>query len=152
MPLGKLPLESKTILKLGGQCWAAARGKTELLDLNPREQAPEDHDLIIIEALYNKAHSLFVDGRLEEAVEAYDKALSIRPDYPEAWYYKGVTLYFLDRDEEAVEAYDKALEIKPDYPEAWFNKGSALMNLERYEDALEAYEKTLEIKPDYPEA
>ena len=46
-------------------------------------------------------------GRDEEAIEAYEKAIMINPEYSEAWYDKGVGLGNLKRYEEAIEAFKK---------------------------------------------
>jgi tetratricopeptide (TPR) repeat protein len=91
-------------------------------------------------------------GRYEEALEAYNKAIKIKPDYHEAWSNKGNALRKLGRYNEALEACNKAIEIKPDHNEAWLNKGNALVNLDRYYEALEAFNKAIEIIPDYFEA
>ena len=56
-------------------------------------------------------------GDLNQSVEAYNKALAIKPDYAEAYYNMGVTLKDQGKLEEAIEAYNKALLIKPDYAE-----------------------------------
>ena len=61
-------------------------------------------------------------GKLDEAIEAYKKLLSIKPDYAEAYYNMGNTLKEKET-EEAIEAYNKALAIKPDYAEALVNRG-----------------------------
>jgi len=108
-------------------------------------------ELSASEWLY-KGNSLFADAKFEEAIEAYSKAINIKPDYHEAWNNKGIALRKLERYEEAIEAYDKAIEIKPDYHDAWYNKGIALGKLERYEEAIEAYDKAIVIKPDSHEA
>ena len=65
-------------------------------------------------------------GKLEEAIEAYNKALSIKPDYADAYYNLGIALQDQSKLEEAIEAYKKALSIKPDYADAYYNMGIAL--------------------------
>jgi tetratricopeptide (TPR) repeat protein len=87
-----------------------------------------------------------------KAIEAYDAALQIRPDYAEALYNKGSSLSSLERYGEAVEAYDAALRIRPDYAQALNNKGIVLSSLERYGEAVEAYDAALRIRPDYAQA
>ena len=57
-------------------------------------------------------------GKPEEATEAYNKALAIKPDYTEAYINMGANLQEQGKLEEAIEAYNKALSIKPDYAEA----------------------------------
>ncbi len=42
--------------------------------------------------------------RYEEAIEAYEKAIEINPQYTDAWYNKGFCLSELKRYEEAIEA------------------------------------------------
>ena len=91
-------------------------------------------------------------GKLEEAIEAYNKALAIKPDYAEAYNNMGITLKDQGKLEEAIEAYNKALAIKPDYAEAYNNMGNALKEQGKLEEAIEAYNKALAIKPDYAEA
>ncbi|MFM7907517.1 MAG: tetratricopeptide repeat protein, partial [Microcystis sp.] len=88
----------------------------------------------------------------EQAIASYDRALEIKPDYPEAWNGRGVALHNLGRFEEAIASYDRALEIKPDYHQAWNNRGFALDDLGRFEQAIASYDRALEIKPDYHEA
>jgi len=91
-------------------------------------------------------------GKLEEAIEAYTKALAIKPDYAEAYSNMGAALADQGKPEEAIEVYNKALAIKPDYAEAYSNMGNALKEQGMLEEAIEAYTKALAIKPDYAEA
>ena len=46
------------------------------------------------------------------------KALSIKPDYADAYNNMGNTLKDQGKLEEAIQAYNKAISIKPDYAEA----------------------------------
>ena len=91
-------------------------------------------------------------GKLEEAIEAYNKALAIKPDYADAYNNMGITLKEQGKLEEAIEAYNKALAIKPDYAEAYNNMGNALQEQGKLEEAIEAYNKALSLKPDYADA
>ena len=58
-------------------------------------------------------NALKEQGKLEEAIESYNKALSLKPDSAEAYNNMGVTLKEQGKLEEAIEAYNKALAIKP---------------------------------------
>ena len=87
--------------------------------------------------------------KYEKAIECYDRALEINPNFVEAWNNKGNVLDELGRYEEAIECYDKALEINPNYAEAWNNKGVTLSMLRRYEEAIECFDRALEINPNY---
>ena len=91
-------------------------------------------------------------GQLDLSIEAYNKALAIKPDYAEAYYNMGNALKAQGQLEEAIEAYNKALAIKPDYAEAYSNMGITLQEQGKLEEAIEAYNKALAIKPDYADA
>ena len=87
-------------------------------------------------------------GQLDASVEAYNKALAIKPDYAEACYNMGGTLKQQGKLEEAIEAYKKALAIEPNYAEAYNNMGIAIKDQGKLGEAIEAYNKALAIKPD----
>ena len=65
-------------------------------------------------------------GKLNQAIEVLNKALSIKPNYADAHYNIGVTLQEQGKLEQAVEAYSKAVSIKSDYTDAYNNMGIAL--------------------------
>jgi predicted O-linked N-acetylglucosamine transferase (SPINDLY family) len=91
-------------------------------------------------------------NKLEEAIEAYKKTLSIKPDYANAYYNMGNALKEQSKLEEAIQAYNKVLSIKPDSAEAYYNMGIALHDQNKLEEAIEVYNKALAIKPDYADA
>ena len=57
-------------------------------------------------------------GKLDEAIEAYNKALNIKPDIAETYNNMGNALKDQGKLEEAIETYYQAISIKPDYAEA----------------------------------
>ncbi|AEF95692.1 tetratricopeptide repeat protein [Methanotorris igneus] len=96
---------------------------------------------------YNKGWDLQDSGKYLEAIECYDKALEIEPDFVEAWNNKGLALYELGRYSEAIKCYDKALEIDPNFAVAWYNKGLALKAIGKYQEARKCFEKAYELDP-----
>ena len=87
-----------------------------------------------------------------EALEAYNHAISIKPDYAEAYFNIGFTRQEQGKPTEALEAYNNAIIIKPDYAEVYNYIGNALKKQGRSEEAITAYKKALTIHPDYPNA
>ena len=73
----------------------------------------------------------FDRARLERALHAFDDAIRLRPDYPEAHEVRGFTLCRLNRDEEALRAFNRALEIRPRYHQVLFNKARTICFLAR---------------------
>ena len=90
--------------------------------------------------------------RPAEALASYDKAITLKPDYVEAYNNRGVALMDLKRPVEALASYDKAIALKPDFAEAHNNRGAALKDLKRPGEALASYEKAIALKPDFAEA
>ena len=115
-------------------------------------KASRDINPNFAEAHNNMGIILKDKGNLEEAIEAYNKALSIKPDFAEAYYNLGDALQEQGKLEVAIEAYHKALMIKPDLAKDYNNMGNILKNQENLEEAIEAYNKALSIKPDFAEA
>ena len=79
-------------------------------------------------------------GKLDEAIEAYKKAISLKPDFAEAFYNVGGALHVQGKFEEAIEAYKKAISIKPevlpepndDFPLKLGSKGERVYQLRVY--------------------
>ena len=97
--------------------------------------------------LMDKGYSLTELGRAEEALEAYDRALELQPDYAWAWARKGRTLRLLERYDEALACFEQAITLSPSYGWAWNGKGIVLERQGRIEEALEAYRQAAMLKP-----
>jgi hypothetical protein len=95
---------------------------------------------------------LRAQGRLEEAVARYQRALELSPDHPEAHNNLGVALVDLGRPEEAITHHKKALAREPGSAELRYNLGGALQRQGLYAEALACYERALALKPDHAKA
>ncbi len=100
----------------------------------------------------NLGHALANQGRMDEAMAHYQKALEIQPNYVEAHNNLGYAFACLDRFDEAMAQYQEAVEIQPDCVEARYNLGNALARLDRFDEAITQYRKALDVRPDYAEA
>jgi tetratricopeptide (TPR) repeat protein/streptogramin lyase len=98
-------------------------------------------------SLIGKGVALDNQGKYQEAIEWYDKALRIDPNNVSALYGKGLALYNLGKSQEALEWYDKALRIDPNYLYALNNKGLILNSLHKSQEAIEYLDKALRLHP-----
>lgn len=89
------------------------------------------------------------EGRNEDAIQEYSKAIEIDPRSAVAYNNRGVIYDDLKEYEKAVEDYDKAIELDQSYATAYYNRGIIYQNLGQYEKAIEDYSKAIELKPDY---
>tara|TARA_B100001750_G_scaffold64695_1_gene51384 strand:- start:318 stop:545 length:228 start_codon:yes stop_codon:yes gene_type:complete len=53
------------------------------------------------------------DGKYSDALDSFQKALSLNQNNPDLWNLKGITLRSLGRYNEAIECFNKSLEIDP---------------------------------------
>src|SRR5206468_2340610 len=82
----------------------------------------------------------------------YDRALSLRGDFPEALNNRGLNLQALHRYEEARESYDRALVLRPEFAEALYNRGAVRSALGHHDDASSDLERALALDPELPYA
>jgi tetratricopeptide (TPR) repeat protein len=87
-------------------------------------------------------------GRREEALAAYDKALTLDPDNANLYVGRGNALGDMGRAEEALAAYDKAVTLNPDKAFAYNARGNTLREMGRFEEALATLNKALTFDPD----
>ena len=66
-------------------------------------------------AWYNRGISQSRQGKFDDAVASYDKAIEIRPDRYEFWTGRAWSLYKIKKYKESDKNYDRVLELKPDY-------------------------------------
>ncbi len=62
---------------------------------------------------YRTAKSHEANNRYELALEAYDKAIEISEDYPQAWFYKSRLLYKMEKYGECIGCAEKAKQLEP---------------------------------------
>ena len=63
------------------------------------------------EAWKSKGHTIDGQGKYDEAIQAYDKAIEINPQDADAWNSKGIVLKLFGRTTEADSAFAKAKEL-----------------------------------------
>jgi len=91
-------------------------------------------------------------GRIEEAMEHYQKAIQINPNYSDALNSLGIALAAKGWFDEAIENFRKTIQIDPNDFKALNNLGIALANKGRFDEAMENYYKAIQINPNYAEA
>lgn len=89
------------------------------------------------------------DKRYEEALVAFEQALSLDPHDAGAWYNKGETLYNLKHYEEALAAYEQVIQLQPNYLVAYLAKGWLLYDLKRFQEAFDSYDQAIQRDPYY---
>lgn len=98
--------------------------------------------------LIHKGMDMVRRMQFAEALQTFDKAISLNQEITEAWNNRGVALFRLGRVEEALESYNRALSLEPKNLDALRNKGVALSSMGRLDEALQCYNSVLKAGGD----
>ena len=80
------------------------------------------------------------NNNLEKAVESFEKAIVIKPDFSEALYNLGVIQKELGHINSSINNYEKAIAIKPAYPDAHNNLGNIFLKTRQLDTAIDHFE------------
>ena len=86
-------------------------------------------------------------GRIDEAIDHFQKVIEIRPDFVDARNNLGLLLEGRGQSDEAIAHYRKAIEFRPDFATAHDNLGSALAGRGQIDEAIAHFRKAIEIQP-----
>jgi len=96
-----------------------------------------------------EADQLLNSKKYNEAIECYDKAISMGLTSAAIYNDKGVAYKNMGNNKKALECYEKAAQVDPNFIYSQNNMGVALRDLCRPEEALKAFNRALTINPNY---
>ncbi len=91
-------------------------------------------------------------GEIEKAIEAYRKAITLNPNYAEAYNNLGIIHQEMGNMEGAMECYQKAIEINPQYEKGWNNLGLLHFLKGDLKKAEDSFQKILMMNPSHLES
>ena len=99
-----------------------------------------------VQAWVELGNAFFDIDRFGDAINAYEKSLSIQPDNPHVLTDLGVMYRRNNEPEKALTAFNKAIAVQPDFETAWFNKGIVYMHdLNDIPKAIESWEQLVKV-------
>ena len=107
---------------------------------------------VIAHLLSNQAIAMSRDGKLDEALARYDRALEMAPQLVVAYYNQGIDLMNAGRLEEAIVSFDSAIDLHPNDAQAYNNRGITKARLGDMDGARADWQRALEIQPEMKEA
>ena len=75
-------------------------------------------------------------GRYDQALQAFDQALKLKPNDPALITYKGIVYYARGKNDLAMKEFEAALKLNPNFGRAYYQRGMIYQNQEKYEQAL----------------
>lgn len=121
-----------------GSAYAGSGGRIALAVSTDRISTP-----------FPEARELFLKGltastqyaRYNESLDYFDQALTIDPNFTEAWYAKGVAYHNMMRYDEAIQCYNQALMIDPENAAVVSLKTAAEAGRDRQNESLKTVSK-----------
>jgi tetratricopeptide (TPR) repeat protein len=112
------------------------------------ERATADIMPVLPEAHYNLALAYARQGRNDEALAAYRRAVELRPNHARAWLNLGNMLARSGQLEASVAAFESALSVDPTLVAASLSLGNAFRHLGRWSEAIRTWERGLRESPE----
>jgi tetratricopeptide (TPR) repeat protein len=94
---------------------------------------------------YNKGLELAARGNYLKAIQKFQDALSIDPEFVDAQYNLGVTYQKMKEYDKAIGYFKNAARSRPYTLDYHFALGNCCFHLEKYSRAVDAFEKVLDI-------
>ncbi len=96
---------------------------------------------------YNNGNNAYKLGQYSDAIESYDKSISLDPTFYLAYYGKGLALKKLRKYNEAIEAFRLCNEQNPSYANAYIELGKIYDRLGQDDSAIATYKAAVENSP-----
>ncbi len=112
-----------------------------------KRKSADDAEAGAAELRVQSGDAYYYNGKFEEAIAEYTKALPSSPDNAGIWFARGTAYNYLKQYEEAIADYTKAIELDPEDPAAYNNRGIANYYQEQYDCAIADYDKAIELQP-----
>jgi len=122
-------------VSVNAQTNRANRGTTK-----PKTTSTPQQDLEFDNAV-KLAEEARTGGRLDEALQSYGKALSLRPRWPDGWWYLGAIFYERDQYAQARDAFRNLAALQPDRGPVWGMLGLCEFQMRNYEPAVIALQR-----------
>jgi tetratricopeptide (TPR) repeat protein len=100
-----------------------------------------------VQSLYDSGLKLAGEGKHEEAIEEFKKALEKDPDQPNILGNMAESYVKLEKNDEALEIYKKAIAIAPDNAALYTNMGVLLSKMGKNAESQEAFKKAASLNP-----
>lgn len=89
----------------------------------------------------------FYQGKFENAIKAFGKAVELNPDFAEAHHNIGVSYYELDNIDSAIVEFKKAVEVNNNYVKGHYSLALAYYEKKDYDNAIDSLKKVVELNP-----
>lgn len=112
------------------------------------------------EVHFSRGEGYLRSNRSNEAINEFQRAVSIKPKWPEAYFKLGMAYSAIpitsdstgENLKAALKAFEEAVRLKPDWPEALTELGSKYSTFQQYDKAIRSLKKAIALKAELVEA
>ncbi|HKY30000.1 MAG TPA: tetratricopeptide repeat protein [Pyrinomonadaceae bacterium] len=101
---------------------------------------------------YKAGRERFDSGFVNDAIEAYEKAIKLEPNSAEVHLSLGHAYIKLKEHQKALKSFKRATDLNPDMAEAFYGLGLTNFNLRRHKDAAKAFKQATVVNPNLAKA
>jgi tetratricopeptide (TPR) repeat protein len=80
-------------------------------------------------------------GLYDQAMQAFDQALKLKPNDPTLITYKGIIFYAKGNNAKAMQLFEEAIKLNPNFARAYYQRGMVYQAQEKYSQAIPDLEK-----------
>jgi tetratricopeptide (TPR) repeat protein len=101
---------------------------------------------------FHRGINRHTSGDIKGAIEEYNQALKLRPDFAEVYYKRGISRYKLGDLKGAILDYNQAIRLNPNYAGVYNHRGFTRHDLGDFPGAIRDFNQALKLNPNFPEA
>jgi len=95
----------------------------------------------------NRGKDLYMEGKLDAAIEEFGRALATDKKLVEAYYHRGASYYFKHDYNKAIADYTQAIRLNPNFADAYYNRGVVYFNKDYLDRAIEDFSQAIRLNP-----
>jgi protein O-mannosyl-transferase len=99
-------------------------------------------------AYYNRGLYFFNNGRDSDALNDFNKAIELKPNYADAYNNRGSVFMKFGKIENALTDLNNAVSYNKNLTQAYFNRGYIFYQRKDYDQALRDYNRVIDLNPD----
>jgi tetratricopeptide (TPR) repeat protein len=101
---------------------------------------------------HNLGAAYRLSGRYGEAIEQYQRALSLNPNITETYHGLGLAYWSRGLYKDAIKTFTLYLQFRPDHPETYYALGVLFFTKGELDPAAENFQRAIRLRPGFAEA
>lgn len=102
---------------------------------------------ILSVAYNNRGNAYVAEGEYDRAIQDYDQAIKVNPNYAKAFNNRGVAYARKGQHDLAVRDFNEAVKLDPDYAVAFANRAETYLTAGQHDRAAKDYDEAIRLKP-----